>query len=92
MLIYDYERTLSQDQLAFFETFQNQGEEVEKVFRDDANDGGASSNSKALADRVKDLQRSMMVSRRTKPQKVSNEPHDYSDAFNNDQDGDFQKA
>jgi len=65
MLIYDYERTLTQDQLAFFETFQNRGDEVEQVFREDAKEG-ASNNSKALADKVRDLKQSMLVSRRNK--------------------------
>lgn len=77
LLIYNYERTLSKEQLAFFETFQDRGVEVEKVFREDANEG-ASSNSKALADKVRGLQRRNTLKR--------DEPVQLND---ND---DFQKA
>mmetsp|Transcript_15681 Transcript_15681/g.21272 ORF Transcript_15681/g.21272 Transcript_15681/m.21272 type:complete len:136 (+) Transcript_15681:1318-1725(+) len=56
LLIYNYERTLSKEQLAFFETFQDRGLEVEQVFREDAKEG-ASNNSRALADKVRSLQR-----------------------------------
>lgn len=54
LLIYNYERTLSKEQLAFFETFADRGNEVEQVFREDAKDG-ASNNSKTLADKVRGL-------------------------------------
>lgn len=82
LLIYNYERSLSKEQLAFFETFQDRGNEVEKVFREEINDN-ASSNSRALVDKVRSLQR-----RNTLKKEVTVENANDSASFNKDLDAD----